>query len=55
MESNNEKEAEKDRQQENKILSQVGEDPRAGVRSKLKDGNNDKQIAREGDPTRSDE
>ncbi len=55
MESNNEKQAEKEQQQENKLLSQVGEDPRAGVRSKLKDGNNDNQIAGEGDPTRSDE
>jgi hypothetical protein len=54
MSSNNKKQEEKE-QDENKILSQVGEDPRAGVESKLKGNNNDKQIAGEADPTRSDE
>lgn len=55
MNSNNKTQEEKE-QDENKILSQVGEDPRAGVQSKPKgNNNNDKQIAGEGDPTRSDE
>jgi hypothetical protein len=54
MDSNNERQEEKE-QEENKLMSQVGEDPRAGVQSKPKSDNNDKQIAGEGDPTRSDE
>lgn len=41
---------------ENKLLSQVGEDPRAGIKPKpMEDNNNDSQIAAEDDPTRSDE
>lgn len=54
MDSNNERRGEKE-QEENKLLSQVGEDPRTGVQSKPKGNNNDKQIVGEGDPTRSDE
>ncbi len=54
MSSNNKKQEEKE-QDENKILSQAGEDPRAGVKPKLEGNNSDKQIAGEADPTRSDE
>lgn len=41
---------------ENKLLSQVGEDPRAGIKSKLRENNNnDKQNVGESEPIRSDE